>query len=150
MKIRRLLLKAYGPFSDRELDFASSLPGLHIVHGPNEAGKSSALRALQALLFGFPPRTGDNFLHAYDQLLVGGCLLRADGRELSFFRRKKNKNDLFDAKDQPLSADTLVPFLQGVGKDIFSSQFGIDHETLVRGGQGILQQEGEIGQALFA
>jgi uncharacterized protein YhaN len=150
MKIRRLLLKAYGPFSDRELDFASSLPGLHIVHGPNEAGKSSALRALQALLFGFPPRTGDNFLHAYDQLLVGGCLLRADGRELCFFRRKKNKNDLFDAKDQPLSADTLVPFLQGVGKDIFSSQFGIDHETLVRGGQGILQQEGEIGQALFA
>ena len=150
MKIRRLLLKAYGPFSDRELDFGSSLPGLHVVHGPNEAGKSSALRALQALLFGFPPRTGDNFLHAYDQLLIGGCLQHDDGRELCFFRRKKNKNDLFDAADQPLANDALDPFLLGVGKDTFSSQFGIDHETLVRGGQGILQQEGEIGQALFS
>ena len=63
MIIKRLELKAYGPFSDRELDFDSALPGLHIVHGANEAGKSSAMRALQALFFGFPLRTGDNFLH---------------------------------------------------------------------------------------
>ena len=120
MIIKRLDLKAYGPFSDRGLDFDSALPGLHIVHGPNEAGKSSAMRALQALLFGFPLRTGDNFLHPYDQLLVGGCLRHADGGELCFYRRKKNKNDLFDAKDQPLPADALAPFLQGLGQDLFA------------------------------
>ncbi|PKN43160.1 MAG: hypothetical protein CVU60_02050 [Deltaproteobacteria bacterium HGW-Deltaproteobacteria-18] len=150
MKIRRLEFKAYGPFSDRELDFDSALPGLHIVHGPNEAGKSSAMRALQALFYGFPLRTGDNFLHAYDQLLVGGCLQRADGEELSFYRRKKNKNDLFDAHDQPLPAEALAPYLQGLGQDLFSSMYGINHETLVQGGQSILDQEGEIGQALFS
>ena len=150
MIIKRLELKAYGPFSDRELDFDSALPGLHIVHGPNEAGKSSAMRALQALLFGFPLRTGDNFLHPYDQLLVGGCLRNADGRELCFYRRKKNKNDLFDAKDQSLPPDALVPFLQGLGQDLFASMYGINHETLVQGGQGILDQQGEVGQALFA
>lgn len=150
MKIRRLEFRAYGPFSDRELDFDSALPGLHIVHGPNEAGKSSAMRALQALFFGFPLRTGDNFLHAYDQLLVGGCLQRADGEELCFYRRKKNKNDLFDAHDQPLPAEALAPYLQGLGQDLFSSMYGINHETLVQGGQSILDQEGEIGQALFS
>lgn len=150
MKIRRLEFKAYGPFSDRVLDFDSALPGLHVVHGPNEAGKSSAMRALQALFFGFPPRTGDNFLHAYDQLLVGGCLQRADGDELCFYRRKKNKNDLFDAQDQPLPAEALAPYLQGLGQDLFSSMYGINHETLVQGGQSILDQEGEIGQALFS
>ena len=150
MKIRRLEFKAYGPFSDRVLDFDSALPGLHVVHGPNEAGKSSAMRALQALFYGFPPRTGDNFLHAYDQLLVGGCLQRADGDELCFYRRKKNKNDLFDAQDQPLPAEALAPYLQGLGQDLFSSMYGINHETLVQGGQSILDQEGEIGQALFS
>ena len=148
MIIKRLELKAYGPFSDRELDFDA--PGLHIVHGPNEAGKSSAMRALQALFFGFPLRTGDNFLHPYDQLLVGGCLRHADGGELCFYRRKKNKNDLFDHNDQPLPADALTPFLQGLGQDLFASMYGINHETLIQGGQGILDQQGEVGQALFA
>jgi len=150
MKIKRLEFKAFGPFTGRELDFASALPGLHIVHGPNEAGKSSAMRGLHALFFGFPPRTADNFLHPYDQLLVGGCLQQAEGGELCFYRRKKSKNDLFDAQDQPLAAETLTPFLQGLGQDLFSSMYGINHETLVQGGQGILDQQGEVGQALFA
>ncbi|WP_028576058.1 YhaN family protein [Desulfomicrobium escambiense] len=150
MRIERLELAAFGPFTGRVLLFDSNLPGLHVVHGPNEAGKSSALRGLLALLFGFPPRTGDNFLHAYDQLLVGGRLRRDDGLSLSFRRRKKAKNDLFDESDGSLGADALTPFLHGVGQDMFSAMYGIDHETLVRGGQGILDQEGEVGQALFA
>lgn len=150
MRIERLELAAFGPFTGRVLDFVSDLPGLHVVHGPNEAGKSSALRGLQALLFGFPPRTGDNFRHAYDQLLVGGRLRRDDGRAIAFRRRKKAKNDLFDETDGPIAADALTPFLHGMGQDVFTGMYGIDHETLVRGGQGILDQEGEVGQALFA
>jgi uncharacterized protein YhaN len=150
MRIKRLEMKAFGPFSDRVLDFSSPHPGLHVVYGPNEAGKSSSMRALQALLFGFPVRTGDNFLHPYDQLLVGGCLQGADGRELSFFRRKKSKNSLFDCDDNPLDPTALHPFLHGLEQDTFNSLYGIDHDTLVRGGQGILEQQGEVGQALFS
>lgn len=150
MRIKRLEFRAFGPFTDRVLDFASVLPGLHVVHGPNEAGKSSAMRGLNALLFGFPPRTSDNFLHPYEQLLVGGCLQQADGEELCFLRRKKAKNDLFDMADNPLPAEVLKPFLHGLGQDTFTSMHGIDHETLVQGGQGILDQKGEVGQALFA
>jgi uncharacterized protein YhaN len=150
MRIKRLELKAFGPFSDRTLDFSSDLPGLHVVFGPNEAGKSSSLRALQALFFGFPVRTDDNFLHPYDQLLVGGCLQGSNGRELTFYRRKRSKNSLFDGQDQPLDPAALTPFLHGLEQDLFSTLYGIDHETLVRGGQGILEQQGEVGQALFA
>ncbi len=150
MRIKRLEMKAFGPFSDRILDFSSHLPGLHIVYGPNEAGKSSSLRALQALFFGFPPRTGDNFIHSYDQLLVGGCLQGSDGHELAFLRRKKNKNNLFDINDNPLDPALLNPFLHGIEQDLFTTLYGIDHETLVKGGQGILDQQGEVGQALFA
>ncbi|MFZ4625210.1 MAG: AAA family ATPase, partial [Rhodoferax sp.] len=44
MKIRQLLLKAFGPFTNTRLDF-SGPANLHLIYGPNEAGKSSALRA---------------------------------------------------------------------------------------------------------
>ncbi|MEI6757668.1 MAG: hypothetical protein FDX18_10400 [Chlorobium sp.] len=150
MKIKRLELKAFGPFSGLFLDFASAIPGLHIVYGPNEAGKSSAMRALQALFFGFPARTGDNFLHPYEQLLVGGCLQGSNGNELTFFRRKRNAKDLFDQNDNLLDASALTPYLHGVEKDLFTALYGINHETLVRGGEGILEQEGDVGKALFA
>ena len=150
MKIKSLALKAFGPFSGQVLDFSSTLPGLHIVYGPNEAGKSTTMRALQALLFGFPPRTSDNFIHQNSQLLVGGCLQGRDGKELTFFRRKRNKIDLFDLSDNPIDQSALTPYLGGLDKNIFEDLYGIDHERLVSGGQGILDQRGEVGKALFA
>ncbi|MEI8187114.1 MAG: AAA family ATPase [Chlorobiaceae bacterium] len=150
MNIKSLTLKAFGPFSGQVLDFSCGIPGLHIVYGANEAGKSSAMRALQALLFGFPLRTSDNFLHQNSQLLVGGCLQGSDGKELTFFRRKRNVKDLLDCNDNPVDPSLLRPFLHGVEKNLFTALYGIDHETLVAGGQGILDQQGEVGKSLFA
>ncbi len=150
MKIKRLDLIAFGPFTDQRLEFDSGTPGLHIIFGPNEAGKSSSLRALKALLYGFPERISDNFMHASPQLLVGGVLERANGQTLYFQRRKKRKGDIIDMDGNPIDASVLAPFLHGVEPEIFESLYGIDHETLVRGGEDILAQKGEVGQALFA
>ena len=150
MKINRLELKAFGHFTNQVLDFSSPLPALHIVYGPNEAGKSSAMRALHAWFFGFPVRTGDNFLHQNPQLLVGGSLQDSDGHELTFYRRKRNLKDLFDQHDNPLEPSALSPWLHGFDKELFTALYGINHETLIQGGQGILDQEGEAGKALFA
>jgi uncharacterized protein YhaN len=147
VRIARLELKAYGRFTDRTLELG---PGLHIVHGPNEAGKSTTLRALKAWLFGFPERTHDNFLHANDQLLVGGCLRTEDGRELAFYRRKKRKGDLLDRNGNPLAADALTGFLPLAEQTVFESLYGLSHEDLIRGGEDILAQKGEVGQALFS
>ena len=55
MRIERLSLARYGCFTDAELDFAGE--GLHVVVGPNEAGKSTSRSAVADLLFGFPGRT---------------------------------------------------------------------------------------------
>jgi len=150
MRIKRLDLKAFGPFTDRTIEFDSSEPGLHVIFGPNEAGKSSSLRALKALLYGFPERTSDNFLHANDQLRVGGCLQGADGRELSFYRRKRRKADLLDLDGNPMDPGTIAAFLHGIEPALFESLYGIDHKILVAGGEDILAQKGEVGQALFA
>ena len=150
MKLKRLELKAFGHFTDRILEFESKEPGLHIIFGPNEAGKSSSLRALEALLYGFKERTPDNFRHANNQLLVGGTIEGNEGQELTFFRRKKRKADLLDTDGTTLDPGALATFMHGVDLNLFKSLYGIDHKTLVAGGEDILAQQGEVGQALFA
>ena len=149
MKIRSLNLAAFGPFTDRVLTFDHEA-GLHIVYGPNEAGKSSALRGLKALLYGIETRTLDNFKHDNRNLRIGGHIRDAAGNELLFSRRKGNKNTLLTQDGEPLGEQALLPFLQGVTPEIFETLFGIDHHALVQGGQEILEQKGEVGQTLFS
>ncbi|MCP5413591.1 MAG: AAA family ATPase [Chromatiaceae bacterium] len=148
MRVSELNLVAFGPFTERLLSFGKT--GLHIVYGPNEAGKSSALRGLRYLLFGIPERTTDNFVHANDQLRIAGTLLSDEGNELRITRRKGRKNTLLNQNDEVLDEQVLAPFLQGVTAELFETIFGIDHQALVAGGQEILEQKGEVGQALFS
>jgi uncharacterized protein YhaN len=150
MRLVQLEFKAFGPFTGLALDFDGPAPGLHLVFGANEAGKSSALRGLTALLFGFPSQTPDNFLHSYDQLLVAGRLRHSSGEELSVQRRKRRVADLLDKEGNPLDPQRLAPYLQGLDAALFSSLYGIAHDTLVRGGEELLAQKGEVGQVLFA
>lgn len=150
MEIRELNLVAFGPFTERRLVFDQEASGLHIVYGPNEAGKSSALRGLKALLYNVDERTSDDFIHAKDKLRVAGCLRTLEGEELCFSRRKGRKNTLLSPDGEPLDDNALVPFLQGVTAELFEMLFGIDHRALVQGGQEILEQKGEVGQALFS
>ncbi len=148
MRIEELNLAAFGPFTDRVLGFGET--GLHVVYGPNEAGKSSALRGLKALLYGIDERTLDNFLHANDKLRIHGFLRTVDGRGLACIRRKGRKNTLLTPDGETLDEQSLAPFLQGVTPELFETLFGIDHPALVRGGEEILEQKGEVGQALFS
>jgi uncharacterized protein YhaN len=150
MEILELNLAAFGPFTDRLLDFSPSASGLHIVYGPNEAGKSSALRGLKGLLFGIPARTPDNFRHANKDLRIAGTLRGNSGQELAAVRRKGNKDTLLSPEGSLLDEAALAPFLHGVNAEVFEMLFGIDHQALVQGGQEILEQKGEVGQALFA
>jgi uncharacterized protein YhaN len=151
VRLLELYLKSFGPFTERRLDLAGGEPGLHLVFGRNEAGKSSALRALRALLYGFPKQTADDFVHSYDQLRVGGRMRLSDGRELAFLRRKGQKSTLLAPEDEsPLEDSLLDGCLRGVDEKLFSSLFGIDHDALVQGGQELLEQKGDVGQALFA
>lgn len=150
MRLLELQLKAFGPFTGRSLDLSGGEPGLHVLFGPNEAGKSSALRALKVLLFGFPQRSSDDFLHPYDQLRVGGRLRLGDGSEVSFVRRKGIKNTLLADDESPLDGGFLDRCLRGMEERHFSNLFGIDHEALVEGGRELLELRGEVGQALFS
>ena len=72
MRFERLDFSAFGPFTGLSLDLSGGAPGgFHIVFGPNEAGKSSALRGVHDLLFGFPERTPDAHVHPNAELRDG-------------------------------------------------------------------------------
>ena len=150
MKILDLRLTKFGPFTGRVLDLSGGSHGLHVIFGPNEAGKSSALRALHALLYGIPGQTDDAFLHPYGELRIGARLRLSSGGEIEFSRRKGNKGTLLGPGDKRLDAHALDRFLGGVEPEQFRMFWGIDHARLVEGGRQILEGHGDVGEILFA
>jgi len=152
MRIDRLDLTAYGPFTDKTLNLSAGTSGLHLIYGDNEAGKSTSLRALIAWLFGIPSRTNDNYLHSNPQLRIGGKLRLSNGEAIEFIRRKGTKGTLLEpGTDAALDDSVLSPYLPGgIDENLFSRLYGIDHGRLVAGGQDLLNQSGDLGQALFS
>lgn len=151
MKIDALKLVAFGPFTDKVLDFSGKGYGLHVVFGANEAGKSTALRALQALLYGFGHIVQDAWLHESNKLAVGGALALANGDLLNLTRYKRRKNDLINEDTgKPFDQADLDIILGRMGREAFEHAFGISHESLLRGVESVLAAGGDLGQALFA
>lgn len=157
VKLASLHLQAFGPFTDKVIYFAAHGANLHLVYGPNEAGKSSALRAMTDLRFGIPTRSTDNFLHAHDGMRIAGLFVDRQGHRMGFVRRKGRAPTLsrFDpaagGKDalQPASAVDEQTLTGGLDRGAFESMFGLDHGRLRKGGELLLEGQGELGAALF-
>lgn len=151
MRIRQLDVVAFGALTDRSLIFRPDAK-LHLVYGPNEAGKSTVLAAISDLLFGFPQRKGFDFLHDAATLRLGATLSSADGTSLSFRRRRGTKNTLLaaDGSESPLNDDALAPFLGTLTRDMFERSFGLDSHRLRSGAEAMLEVGGEAASSLFA
>ena len=152
MRLRRLDLTRYGRFTDAALDFGprGAGPDLHVIYGPNEAGKSTALSAWLDLLYGIHPQTSYAFLHDYKALRIGAVIEGADGRASAFGRIKGNANTLRDAHDQPVGEAALAPWLGGIDRDAYKAMFSLDDDTLEQGGESILDSRGDLGELLFS
>ncbi|CAB1084932.1 hypothetical protein JY97_07735 [Alkalispirochaeta odontotermitis] len=151
MKLLEMRLAAYGPFTDLAVDLSAGNEGLHVIYGPNEAGKSSALRALRHLFYGIPVQSADDFIHPYAKMRIGATIEAGSGERLEFLRRKGRSNTLRASDDQTLIEDSrLYQFLSGVDAEHFATMFGIGYPDLVRGGREIVQGGGNLGQLIFA
>lgn len=150
MKILFFDLKAFGPFTDKPIDLSKGSEGFHVIYGPNEAGKSAALRAIRALFYGIHERTPDTFLHEGTKLRIGARIKHSDGSELIFQRRKGRTKTLLNENDEPLDESVLERFLGGIDEALFAKMFGISYDDLIQGGKEIIAGHGDVGESLFA
>jgi uncharacterized protein YhaN len=152
MRLKRLDLTRFGSFTDHTIDFGERLEGeadLHIIYGPNEAGKSTALAAFLDLLFGIATQSRFNFLHPYPSMRIGASLEVA-GSTQELVRVKRPQNSLLDGHDRPISEGGILGELGGISRESYRTMFSLDDETLEAGGESILASKGDLGQLLFS
>jgi len=96
MIIRKLRVERFGAWRDLELGPFDD--GLHVFYGPNEAGKTTLLHFLRAMLFGFSPERRERYGRSVggpgDPAEVGGVLdLELDGQSFHLARHDPEPDD---------------------------------------------------------
>ncbi len=157
MKLIKLLLQAFGPFTGKTLDLSTGPSNLHVIYGPNEAGKSSALRAMLDLRFGIPQRSQDHFVHATGDLRIAGIFTTPSGERIGFVRRKGKGTTLARLNVETEQPDPTLTvearhereLTGGLERAEFEAMFGLNHARLREGGKVLLSGQGDLGSALF-
>ncbi len=149
MRLERLELLAYGHYADTSLDLSDPPDGLTVVVGPNEAGKSTARRALLAALWGFSRGTPDAYRYGPAGLRLGMTLRSAKGAELRAVRQGAGKGRLVGADGVGLAEDAVAAFLGGTARELYERLFCVDHDELRLGSEALLDAGGEIGRLVF-
>lgn len=126
MRFRKLALRRYGHFEQLDLELGGA--PLVVVHGANEAGKSTLHSALLDFLFGVPARTPYAYRFGGPAIELGAGLVLADGDRLELLRRKGNKNTLTGERTgsrvQALTDGALAAVLGDVDAALYRSVFG--------------------------
>lgn len=151
MRLRRLDLVRYGHFTDASIDFgpATGAADLHLVYGPNEAGKSTSMAAILDLFFGMQTRGHPYaFKHDVGTLTIGGALEIAG--ETHDLRRVRGTTSLRLADGAAADEGLLAAGLGGMDRAGFEALFALDDETLEKGGDDILASRGDLGEMLFS
>jgi uncharacterized protein YhaN len=149
MKFLGLDLIAFGPFTNRSLDFPAKGPRFHVIFGPNEAGKSTSLRAITGFLYGIDARTTDAHLHSMVSLRIGARLQLSNGEELAFIRRKGLRDTLLNPQEKPVDDAALRACFNGINREQFGDMFGLDHDRLRLAGESLARGKGDAGESLF-
>lgn len=151
MRLKKLALSRYGRFADHTLDFGdapSDRPDLHLIYGPNEAGKSTLHDAFLDLLFGIPRISPYAFLHDASTLRIDAIFETAAGAE-SVARIKKTKDDLLDGDNQPFPNPAFRQSLGRLDRGAYAAMFSLNDATLKAGGEGLIEAKGDFGSLLY-
>jgi uncharacterized protein YhaN len=148
MRLTELSFGKYGCYLERTVTIPEG-PGLTVVYGPNEAGKSTCLEAIGDFLFGVPGQTTRGEVYGYPSMRIGAVMRLANGKVLSLRRRKGNTRTLTDEEGVAVDDSLLNSTVLGaINRDRFQNLFGLNHRTLRSGGNDMLAAGGEIGQLI--
>lgn len=126
MKITEVQVERYGVW--RQLHIPLSTAGVHVFYGPNEAGKTTLLRFIRGVLYGF------HSLPAHDGLTsqypaAGALGIAAEGRGWRLHRAAASDGtsdvSLWGGDTREPDATRLTNWFQGVGEHVFDDVFAI-------------------------
>ncbi|MEO7096280.1 MAG: AAA family ATPase, partial [Polyangiales bacterium] len=175
MKLLRLDLTRFRHFTGRSLDFSARLAEsqspsptltlfpdgdnrLCLVHGENEAGKSTVLEAIKCLMFGFPDRAGHLAIDVEQSALEVAALVEfQNGARVEARRRKGKKQTLLGklVMRGGVVGDEIDEgwFHDRMGRPnaaLFDAVFGSSLDTLSRGAETLAKDvQGAIYGAGF-
>ena len=149
MRLVSLRLAPFGAFTGTTVELH---PGVTVVHGVNESGKSTMLAACTDLLCGIRVPAVYDFAAARKDLRIHGSVVLDDGTALSLVRSSRRApHDLVDeATAQPLDGDLLARFgaLRSEHEHL-ARRYGLDHERLVAGGRSLMRGTGDVADLVF-
>ncbi|OAA28157.1 hypothetical protein UG55_1006130 [Frankia sp. EI5c] len=147
MRIRALGLERYGAFENRRVEFG---PGLTLVVGANEAGKSTTLDALADLLWAFRgTRQSFHFglgaLSLTAELELPGRPGGPDAGRVEVRRRNTGLQTVADG------AVFTPPWGPGGAEERrrWSRAFGLSHSELREGGAAVFAGSGDLAELVF-
>lgn len=149
MRIDRLDMLSYGHLRAQSLDLSRPTAGLTLVLGPNEAGKSTTLRAIKALLFGIERGAADDYGMGRESLRVGAALRDGDGAVIEVIRQALAKAPLVTPEGEAVEQEGLDALFGGVERALFAALFCIDHDELHERSFELLDPDAEIGRLVF-
>lgn len=141
MKIERLELERFGHFEGKRLSLIEGDGRLCIVHGDNEAGKTTILEAIRCLLFGFPERAA-HFAIDVDQssLAVSALIEFSDGKHALVRRGKRRvgslEGQIVEGGDA-IDDEWFHGKLSRPNRAVFENVFGFSLDMLTRGAESL-------------
>jgi uncharacterized protein YhaN len=145
MRFEELTIERYGAFDARTLSLQDQ-PGLVVIYGLNEAGKTTWLSAISDFLYGVPQNSPHGQIFGNDQIRLGARLVLANGKRLSLRRRKGRGTTLTGLDSKAVDESVLLPVLGPTSKERFTTLFGLGHKDLRSGGERLMQADGDIGR----
>ena len=138
---------AYGKFDSQKLAFPAA-PSVLLVHGPNEAGKSSIRQAIVDFLFGVPLQTSQAYQHPRPGIILAADVMVAD--QTSRVTRNTKRRDSLTVEDQGvLDEATWLARLGGMDRSTFERLFALGRDELVAGAHEMLDPDANASRTLF-
>lgn len=153
MRVAETRIEGFGRLANLSLRFS---PGLNLVFGPNEAGKSTLQEALLALLYGFEAEGAAAPFKPWGAAAFAGSLIYAldDGHAYRVTRRFLPNADL-SLSTYPGGEDVSARWRGGQGRPSFAeAQWGLGREAFEgtcavrQGGLGPVENPAVVADAL--
>ncbi|MFL5321109.1 MAG: AAA family ATPase [Myxococcaceae bacterium] len=151
MRIDRLRIDGFGHFRNFDLELK---PGLNVLYGPNEAGKSTLLAFMRAVLFGFEKRADPQRYENEDGPYGGELQLTTAQGPLRVRRmgggKRKFEGELIvkDGQGELLGEGRLKEALFQVNKTLFKEVFAFSLSEL-QSLEAFVEQK-DLSEAIFA